>query len=215
MVEVIIAVRGGPGGKTRCAGALGADGPSGLARAMLTDMLSALARAPSVARVRVVTPTPELARLAETLGAEAILEDQAGGLNAAFDLGRALTPPGALLMLLPGDLPLLSPRDIETAVATHTDEAVVLVPAVADGGTGAILLRAGIPLPLVFGADSFRRHLAAVQALGLTPRVFLSRGLGRDIDRPDDIAAVLTHPASGHTLAFLQDRLLQPLEPAA
>ena len=59
-------------------------------------------------------------------------------------------------------------------------------------------------LPLSFGNDSFRPHLAAARRLGLTPRVLHLPGLGLDIDRVDDLAAFLARPKPGRTYDFLR-----------
>ena len=42
------------------------------------------------------------------------------------------------LMIVPADLPLLTPRDFEALLAGHR-EGVTVVPAAADGGTNALV----------------------------------------------------------------------------
>lgn len=210
MAEVVIGVRGGPTAKSRCGEAVGGDGWAALVEAMLSDMMEALARTPAVSGVHVVTPTRAVADLAATAGANVILEDTPQGLNAAFERARshiAETRPAATVALLPGDLPLLDPRELEQVLRAHDDESVVLVPAIADGGTGAVILRADLALPLAFGHGSFRRHIAAVQGLGLLPRIVEPVSLGFDLDRPSDIAVVLTQTRGNRTAECLR-RLL-------
>jgi len=210
--EVVIAARGGPEAKSRCRGRLGAADRERLAEAMLADMLQALAGCRRVRRVYVTTPTPALARRAARDGAVVILEQQRD-LNAAFDDARrriAEVDPSRTVALLPGDLPLLDPAELDAAVAMGTDGAVVLVPATADGGTGAIVMRAGTALPLAFGPDSFARHLAAARRLGLEARIFHAPSLGFDLDRPDDVERMLSLPRGGRTGALLRGAALIP-----
>lgn len=207
--EVIIAARGGPDAKSRLADRLDAAQREALVTAMLSDMLDALARCPDVRRVHVTTPTAALARLAARAGAVVVLEHGPHDLSGAFDRVRrriATSDPDATVMLLPGDLPAVGPADIEACLAATGADRVVLVPATADGGTGGLVLRAGVPLPLAFGPGSFAEHLAATRALGLKPVVVRTPGLGFDIDRPADLDAFLARDAAGHTADLLRGR---------
>jgi len=206
MAEVVIAVRGGAAAKSRCRGALGTRGCAELVNAMLADMLEALKAAQGVQRVHVITPTAAIADLAAEMGARVIREGRAQGLNEAFHQARrevARHRPEATLVLLPGDLPLLDPVELERTITLHSPEAVVLCPATGDGGTGALVLRADTPFAFAFGPRSFRLHIAAVHSLGLTPRVVNARSLGFDFDSPADIATVLTNRGMGRTAAHL------------
>jgi 2-phospho-L-lactate guanylyltransferase len=208
MAEVIIAVRGGPRAKSRCRAALGERGCAALVQAMLDDMLKAVAATPCVDRVYVVTPTKSLADLGRSRGASVISEETPFGLNSALAHAQrqvASENPDATLALLPGDLPWLEPGELRQALDLHDATSVVLVPATADGGTGAIVLRADLPLPLAFGVDSFRRHVAAAFTLGLTPRVLSAPSLGFDIDRPADLEVARASPR-GRTGALLRRR---------
>jgi 2-phospho-L-lactate/phosphoenolpyruvate guanylyltransferase len=210
MVEVVIGVRGGPHAKSRCGEVLTPDDRARLTEAMLEDMIEAVAGAPAIGRLWVVTPTPELARLAASRGAEIIHQPQDGDLNDAFALALAEIgerAPYDSVALLPGDLPLLQPADLEAAFTLSRTHAVVLAPALADGGTGAIVLRAGVQLPLFFGRDSFARHAAAADRLGLSRAVVIATSLTLDLDRPSDLHAVLTLGATTRTAAFLRTRL--------
>jgi len=204
--EVVIAVRGGPGAKSRCRGRLHDGQREALVEAMLHDMLEALAGCPAVRRVYVTTPTAALARLAARNGAVVILEHGPPDLNRAFTNARrrvAAVGPETIVALLPGDLPLLDPAEFSACVAAAQDGAVVLAPATLDGGTACVVQRADLLLPLAFGPDSFRKHQSAAAALGLEARVIEAPTLGFDLDRPEDLDAV-AHLRGGHTAALLR-----------
>ena len=210
MVEVVIGVRGGARAKSRCAEVLGGDDRTRLTELMLEDMIDAFDRTAGANRLWVVTPTPDLASLAAARGAEVIHQAEGGDLNAAFELALAEISeraPYDSVALLPGDLPLLQPADLEAAFTLSRTHAVVLAPALADGGTGAIVLRAGARLPLSFGQSSFARHAADADLLGLTRAVVIATSLALDLDRPSDLAAVLALGAATRTAAFLSARL--------
>ena len=217
MAEVVIAVRGGEAAKSRYGDLLAAEHRPAFVEAMLADMLGAIARAPSVARVRVVTPTPEIAALARAMGAEVVPEVETRGLNAAFGLGRervARDDPDATVLLLPGDLPGLDPHDLEAVTAAAAPGRVVMVRAVRDGGTGVLAFPAGLDLPLAYGADSFARHRAGVRALGLEPHEIRAPSLAHDLDRPGDLREWLASQPQGAT-AVLMSRLAAPAGTAA
>ena len=175
---------------------------------MLADMLAALAPGRSVRRVHVTTPTPALSRIAARAGAVVVLEHGADDLSCAFDRVRrriAASDPDATVMLLPGDLPGITLADIDACLAAAGSRRVVLAPATADGGTGGLVLRAGVAFPLAFGPGSFAEHLAATRALGLRPIVVRTPGLGFDIDRPADLDAFLAQDGAGRTADLLRD----------
>lgn len=198
--EVVIAVRGGRGAKSRLSGRLDAERREALVEAMLADMLAAIAGCPAVLRTYVTTPTPSLARRAARDGAVVILERETGDLNAAFDRARqriAAAGPEITLVLLPGDLPTLDPAELEICLEAADPDRLVLAAASADGGTGGLVLRAGVPLPLAFGAGSLGKHLAAARTLGLAAHVVRTPSLGFDIDRPSDLDAFLAMGGGG------------------
>lgn len=193
MAEVVIAARGGDRAKQRLAGVLDGAARAALTRAMLADMLDAVQAAPGVTRVWVVTPTAELARLAAEVGAGVVLEARGQGLTAAYGLARraiARARPEAVVAFLPGDLPLLESGDIAALLAEHRPGGAVLVPAKADGGTGALVLAAGAPFAFACGPDSLGRHASAAADAGLTPRLAALDNLAFDLDRPADLATL-------------------------
>jgi len=209
MAQAVIAVRGGPGAKSRCACVLSGADRARLTAVMLEDMLAALTRCPSISGAWVVTPTPELAELAERSGALALRQTRAAGLNAAVRLAMAEvaeTAPYEPLLILPGDLPMAAPSDLEAALLLLRSHAVVLAPTL-DGGTGLIGLRAGARLAPAFGVQSFQRHADAAGRGRLPLAVLGTNSLSWDVDEPNDLAGVLEHGPATRTAAFLRERL--------
>ena len=212
MAQAVIAVRGGLDAKSRCAEAL--DGPerARLTAAMLEDMLAAVFRCADVSATWVVTPTPELAELADRCGARAVRQKGAHGLNAAFRQALAVVgdqAPYDPVVLMPGDLPLLEPDDLGAAIRLLRTHGVVLAPSL-DGGTSLLGVRAGARLTPAFGPDSFRRHAAEARASALSVAVVVAGSLSRDVDRPEDLVHLLLHGPTTRAGAFLLERLPQP-----
>jgi len=208
--RVVIAARGGPDAKRRCADALPGEARAALVRAMLSDMLVALAEMPELGKPLLVTPTDEVAVIAAQHGVEVLHEHSAQGLAAALRRGQqeiARRDPQALVVLLPGDLPLLDPAELFDAVTQVQHDQVGIVAAAADGGTGALLLEAGQPFAFSYGEGSCERHLAAARLVGLQPRLINAPSLAFDVDRPADVAALADSRRAPQTRRWLAEHL--------
>jgi len=209
VTQVVIAARGGPGCKTRCAGVLGPEDREALTAAMLEDMLAAIADCAEVSGIWVVTPTPGLAILAEADEARVVRQTRPVGLNAAFALAVAEVrerAPYEAVLLLPGDLPGLRSSDLAAAALLARAHEVVLAPAL-DGGTGLLGLRAGVRFAPAFGAMSFARHAAAASRGRLSLATLVATSLGQDVDRPEDLIGVVEQGLGARTCALLRQRL--------
>ena len=93
-----------------------------LARAMLTDTLTACCQARGLDGVGVVTHHEAPAEIAASLGAEVWWEPQAGGHSqaVAFGVQTCLQRGIDTMLTLPGDIPLVTPADVEAmARARH------------------------------------------------------------------------------------------------
>ena len=140
--------------------------------------------------VAVVTASAEIAAFARSLGAVPVLQTNDFGMSASFDLALGelqLTEPQRVLML-PGDLPLISSGALEAVLsAAGTGPAIVVVPDRHRVGTNALLCSPPRALAPCFGGHSFERHLAAARAAGVTPRVLELEALALDLDHPEDL----------------------------
>ncbi len=95
---------------------------------------------------------------------------------------------GAAALFLPGDLPALRGEDVlGLAQLARTSQSAALVPARGSGGTNAMLLAGASGFQPLLGPDSFRKHLAQAEELGLHPAIYFSPGLSLDLDTWDDV----------------------------
>ena len=183
------------------------DGPERreLARAMLVDVLRALAAA-HLDRVWVVTREPEVAAIARGLGAEPVGEEENRGHTAAVATAQAeaVRAAATALLTIPGDVPCVTPGEIKTLVAAlGAPPAAVFAPSRSGAGTNGVVLSPPSAMRLRFGEPSFDNHLAAARALRLEPKVVTLRGLGLDVDAPEDLLALLTEGAGTESHALL------------
>ena len=169
-----------------------------LVLAMLEDILRLAFGQPAIASTAVVSADDDVLAFARGLGAQPIREPRsARGLNAALAFAaEALAREGAAGMLvLPADVPLATPEDIQAILSAWQEAQVVLCPS-HSGGTNALALRPPQALPLRFGPRSFAAHRRAAVERGLPVAVVSRPGLAVDIDRPEDLRAVLAAGAS-------------------
>jgi 2-phospho-L-lactate/phosphoenolpyruvate guanylyltransferase len=179
-----------------------------LARAMLVDVLRALAAA-RLDRVWVVTREAEVAAIAQRFGAEALEEAENLGHTAAVATAQAeAVRVGALAFLtIPGDVPCVTAAEIRALVAAGIGAGapgVAFAPSRSGLGTNGALLSPPAVMRLRFGEPSFDNHLVTARALGLDPRVVRLRGLGLDVDAPDDLVRLLTDGAGTESRALLE-----------
>jgi 2-phospho-L-lactate guanylyltransferase len=181
---VVIPVKGLCQGKQRLAAVLDEPQRRRLVLAMLGRVAQAAREAVTTGSIFVLGPSSHGLDLP-------LLTDPGGGLNAA--LSSALREAGASgasrVIFVAGDLPLLTPRDLELLSLAPSDT-IAVAPDRHRTGTNAISL----PLPaasgftFVFGPDSFARHGEEIRRIGLQLEIVESPGLMRDVDEPSDLA---------------------------
>jgi len=143
-----------------------------LARAMLIDVLRALAAA-RLDRVWVVTREPEVAAIAQSLGAQAVGEDDNRGHTAAVATAQAeaVRASATAFMTIPGDVPCVTAAEIRTLLdGLGAPPAAVFAPSHSGLGTNGVLLAPPAAMRLRFGEPSFDNHLAAARALAFSRR---------------------------------------------
>jgi 2-phospho-L-lactate guanylyltransferase len=192
--------------KQRLAGVLSPTARRALFRVMVEDVLDALAACPGLAGILVVTRDAEAVALAERYGARVVREARNVGHTAASSLGaRTLAREEAPGMIqIPGDLPLLTPADIEAVIMAHGEApAVTIAPSHDERGSNAVACSPPDLLPLAFGDDSFLPHLERARALGVEPAVVRMPGLALDVDTPSDLERLMTLPPASRAQAYL------------
>ncbi len=186
--------------KTRLGAVLPAARRARLASLLFTRVLHRLQRAQADAthpfEIATVTASPAIAELARGLGVRVIPEGATGGLNAAIRqaAGWAVLRGHHGMAVLPGDLAAPTQRDLLALLNRPVDPDRVVICASADGGTNALLLPLPARMDFHYGPGSFVAHCAAARAAGLDPETPALASLRHDIDRQEDLSALLTHP---------------------
>lgn len=194
--------------KQRLASVMSQPERTALFAATVEDVLAALTDCASLGGVLIVTREPRAERLARAYGARVIIEPENRGHTEASSLGaRVLAAEGkAGMVQVPGDLPLLTPADIDAVLdALGPPPAVTIAPSGDEMGSNAVASSPPDFLPLRFGDDSFHPHCVAACRLGVEPAIVRRAAFELDLDTPADLARFLTTPSKTRAYAFLRD----------
>ena len=188
----IIAVKGAATAKRRLAGVLPPATRVRFVATMLEQVLQAAREAHGVAGIVLVSDGAQPARPDVVT-----VLDEARGLDAAFVAGaRAAGACGyRSAVLLPADLPLLEPGDLDGLIKSGCEAGVAIACDRAGEGTNALYLPLELPIALAFGRGSCARHHAACVRIGLRPALVCTPGLALDIDEPRDLEVLCDRPA--------------------
>ena len=193
--------------KTRLATALTPDERQKLFRAMAEDVLAALCGAKGLEGTVVVTRDSWAQALAGAYGAAVLVERANRGQSPAVaDAVAALADAGAgAALALPGDVPLVSPAEIDRVLAAHGPApSVTLAPARDGRGTNCAVCSPPAAIRFHFGHDSFEPHKAEARALGAEPRIVAGLpGIALDVDKPEDLRMLLAQGGACRALAWL------------
>lgn len=163
-----------------------------LVAAMIGDVLEAIGRARMVERTIVVSQEPLAADLAAAAGAELVSDFDDASHSAAAMAGMAVAKAAGArcVALLPGDCPLLDPRELDRMLTGVPDPYVAVIPDRHGTGTNALVLAPPDAIEPSFGEGSKERHVATARAAGIPFGVEELPSLGLDLDTPADIVAL-------------------------
>lgn len=180
--------------KQRLATGIPRDRREALVLAMLGDVLAATGESRSVERTIVVSDEPGAIELAADAGAEVVPDPGEGGHSGAALAGivRAEELGARCVVLLPGDCPLLEPRELDGLLTGLPEPFAAIVPDRHGTGTNALALRPPRAIAPAFGEGSCARHVALAREAGVPHAVEALPSLGLDLDTPADVVALTT-----------------------
>lgn len=178
--------------KQRLAAAIEEERRRELIAAMLADVLEAIAAARSVERAIVVTSEPAAEALAAAAGATVVPDaTESGHVDAVLTgTARAQAEGAGCVALLPGDCPLLDPRELDRLLTGVPGSYVGIVPDRHGTGTNALVLSPPDAIVPAFGEGSCELHVAAARAAEVPFAVEELPSLGLDLDTPADLIAL-------------------------
>jgi 2-phospho-L-lactate guanylyltransferase len=178
--------------KSRLAGVLSPEQRQRFAESMLRHVLRVTRDVPLVTGTMVISRDNRVLTIAREYGARTVQESGHPELNVALKRATHILASWRTeaVLILPADLPLIEPRDVEgliRAAGTHHDVLVLATDRNKDG-TNAMFMRPPGLIDYAYGVGSYQRHAVAGRDAGASVVVYDSERLIYDIDLPEDIA---------------------------
>jgi 2-phospho-L-lactate/phosphoenolpyruvate guanylyltransferase len=178
-------------GKSRLAGVLTDEERTSINNTMLGNTLKALKETPEVDHLLVVSRDQSALALARDYEAKTLQEDgTSDNLNMALTRATIVAQiySAQQILILPADLPLINPDNIQGLIKLACDPPVmVIAPDRRHEGTNALLINPPGLIEYQFGVDSFARHTLQAQHYKIRVEVLELQEFGLDLDLPEDL----------------------------
>jgi 2-phospho-L-lactate/phosphoenolpyruvate guanylyltransferase len=202
---VLVPIKNTSLAKQRLASVLDRPSRTKLAQAMLWDVLTALhkwqTQSQHAAQIAIVTSDSYAMEVACEYRFEIIPDPENPGETGAIEMATQVCVERGVgsTLVIPADIPLIEPWELDEIVKHAPSEGSVLVPASDGRGTNAAFRRPANLFQLRFGNDSFKPHHAAAQAMGKPCVILNLPGIAVDVDNPEDLQQLIA--AKGETRA--------------
>jgi 2-phospho-L-lactate guanylyltransferase len=180
-------------GKSRLSKILTEDERTDLNKRLLANTLETLSEIPEIEHVLVISRDQAALSLAREFGARTVLENGMPLLNVALTRATVVAREYATrgVLIVPADLPLITPEDVRVMLSMVKEPPVVVVaPDRHREGTNALLVCPAGLIEYDFGPGSFERHCERVRSVGARLEIVELDSLALDMDVPDDLDLV-------------------------
>jgi 2-phospho-L-lactate/phosphoenolpyruvate guanylyltransferase len=203
-VYAVVPVKHLDASKRRLSSALTPKDRRQLTLVMLEDVLAAI-KASAVQETVVVGSDVAVRELAEKFGAT-YTNEETRGLNSAIthSIGWCMREGADSVLVLPADIPLLSPADVNTIIELgNCNESTVVLSPSNNGGTNALYQKPPHLILARFGPKSFARHIKQAHSKGLSLKLHYSSTVAFDIDSEQDLQKLFGTQNSTRSRQFL------------
>jgi 2-phospho-L-lactate guanylyltransferase len=190
--------------KQRLADVLNEDERRSLMLAMARDVLTCLSQSETLRGILIVSRAREADVLAETFATERFSEspnvDLAGALTqAAEHLVSHFSAEG--VFVVPADVPGITRDEVDQLIRSHSG--VTILPDSENVGTNGLICSPPLNVPYIFDGKSFKPHVDAAFAAGITPKIIPGSCFALDIDTPQDLMALYRVQPRSQTAIYL------------
>jgi 2-phospho-L-lactate/phosphoenolpyruvate guanylyltransferase len=180
-------------GKSRLAGLLSEQQRTSLNRYLLEHTLTVLNKISNIEHTLVVSRDPAALALTRSMGGRTVLEDGAPQFNTALKRATivARAQGARAVLILPADLPLVEPSDLEALLSQGLTPPVVVIASDRRlDGTNCLFINPAGLIDYSYGPGSFQRHCQRANESGAKLMVVNSERIGLDLDLPEDLEMV-------------------------
>lgn len=177
-------------GKSRLSGVLTEDERTSLNQSMLVNTIKTLNAVPEIDVILVVSRDPSALSLAREYDARTVLEDGSPELNTALRRASmvAQTYQAHEILVLPADLPLITPEDIcEFITHSGNPPEVIIAPDRRKDGTNALYINPANLIDFRYGEGSFNIHLEQAKRANARIEIVEHEAFALDLDLPEDL----------------------------
>ena len=187
-VFIIIPVKRLDNAKSRLSSLLTDDERKQFCLKMLEDVLETVKSTKHPHETVVVSNDPTVSKVAKNFDA-AYLKERKTGLNKSVSeaVDWCVERGAASVLVLPADIPLVTPNDLDRILMLGEKASVVISPSSSGKGTNALLLTPPNVSPTFYGPHSFQRHTKEAKKLKISCRRYRSPELALDIDTIEDL----------------------------
>jgi 2-phospho-L-lactate/phosphoenolpyruvate guanylyltransferase len=205
MIFALLPVKSPHNAKQRLDGFLSADQREKLARILYRQTLRALCQAEGIDQVVVVTNDSDVAEHARSSGTLVFEENEQVSHSVSADAAclRAIKFGATTVLLVPIDVPLVTPSDF-SRLAAAARPGLIVVPSADGTGTNAMARTPPDVIESRFGPGSCRAHLDQARLKNVPAEILRLPGLMFDVDTPEDVADLLASSHPGDVTAFLR-----------
>jgi 2-phospho-L-lactate/phosphoenolpyruvate guanylyltransferase len=191
VVYAIVPVKRIGASKRRLSQSLSLQERKSLAVAMLEDVLQALKES-VVTNVLVVSNDQNVRPIAQRFRVS-FFSPARKGLNSAIEEAWVwcIRNKADSVLVLPADIPLVTPKDINTIIKLGSDRRRIVLAPSRDWGTNAFFQCPPHLVHASFGPDSFSKHAKEAYNKGVCVKYYYSLGVGLDIDSFEDLQFLL------------------------
>lgn len=191
--------------KQRLANVLSEDERRSLMLAMARDVLTCLAKSTRLSGILIVSRTPEADALAQTFATERYAESPDANLAEALTQAaeHLIAHFGAKgVLIVPADVPGVTPDEVDELLVQH--EQITILPDAENIGTNGLICSPPLAMPFIFDGKSFKPHVDAAFAAGITPKIVPASAFSLDVDLPNDLLAVRQQQPHSQTAIYLE-----------
>lgn len=172
---------------------------------MLEDVLQAAEESGLGQKTVVVSSDPAIEYISAKYQAKFLLTSEDGGYSedALLGVNYFIEDDEEALAIIPADVPQVSALDFSRLMDAH-GKGITLCPAIADGGTNALVFDPPLMIPLVFGLNSLSRFQQVAEQQAVSVKVLTVEALARDIDTPEDLQWLKSQQQGGKSWEYLQ-----------
>ncbi len=200
-IHVVIPFKGLKESKSRLADQISNTQRKQLVLAMLSDVISAVSSSKKVSNLVVITSDKLIEEIIPK-NAILLLEEKPRGINQAIVEATeySLEMNAEATLVIPADLPLITPRDIEEIISMAKSERTVILSPSLNGGTNILYRCPPNVIEPKFGKNSFQAHVEETRKKNIEPKIYRSPRVILDLDKVEDIKKFVRYGT--HTKTF-------------